>query len=296
MLDYQQLAALDAVVSEGGFEKAGKVLHISQSAVTQRIRQLEELCGQILLVRNQPPVLTDRGRQLLEHFKKVRLLETELGMEVASEEPPEKPVIHLAVNADSLATWFPDVLEEYMEKGSGFVHVRTADQDITRQLLKMGEVMGCISTSSTPVRGCKVTYLGRMTYFTVCTEGYYNRYFPHGLNREDFRNAPKLNFNRDDSLLSGWADRLFQDADGFHDSHFVPSSDLFPLLISGGRVCGMITEDQFHEISSKANLINLTGDHPVEVSLYWQRWALESKEMDLLGEIIRRVSFKALLQ
>jgi len=296
MLDYNQLAALDAVVREGGFERAGKVLHISQSAVTQRIHQLEEMTGRILLVRNQPPTLTVHGRLLLEHFKKVRLLEVELGMEMSVEETAEKPVIHIAVNADSLATWFSDVLGEFMKKDIGFIHVRTADQDITQQLLKEGEVMGCISTSSSRIRGCKTVYLGKMIYRTVCTKEYFNRYFPDGLNRDDFMRAPKLNFNGDDFLLSRWADTLLQNVDSFHDSHFVPSSELFPRLISGGKVCGMITDDQFHELNRSGNLIELSEGHPVEIPLYWQRWALESKDIDLLGDIIQRVSSRALLQ
>ncbi len=296
MLDYNHLAALDAVIHEGGFEKAGRILHISQSAVTQRIHQLEELSGQVLLVRSQPPVPTAQGRKLLEHFKKVRLLEMELDMEDSGAGTAEKPLISLAVNSDSLATWFAPVIRDFAAENTGYLKLITADQDITHRLLSEGEVMGCISASPAPVRGCRIEALGKMVYRAVCTRDYYDRFFPRGLTREAFEKAPKLNFNRDDLLLAKWAQRLFPGVDSFRESHFVPSSEQFPHLISGGGVCGMIPDDQFREFEQRSNLLDLSSDHPVEVPLFWQRWALESGEIELLGNLIKREAARYLLR
>ncbi|MEI8171784.1 MAG: LysR family transcriptional regulator, partial [Rhodoferax sp.] len=45
MLDYASLSALTAVVREGSFERAARALHVTPSAVSQRIRLLEERIG-----------------------------------------------------------------------------------------------------------------------------------------------------------------------------------------------------------------------------------------------------------
>jgi LysR family transcriptional regulator (chromosome initiation inhibitor) len=50
-LDYLQLAALAAVVSEGRFERAAARLHVAPSAVSQRIRALEDRVGAVLVAR-----------------------------------------------------------------------------------------------------------------------------------------------------------------------------------------------------------------------------------------------------
>ena len=54
MLDYAALAALAAVIREGSFERAASALHVTPSAVSQRIRSLEERVGCALVVREQP--------------------------------------------------------------------------------------------------------------------------------------------------------------------------------------------------------------------------------------------------
>ena len=285
MLDYNQLEALAAVVEEGGFERAGKRLHVSQSAVTQRIRQLEELAGQVLLIRSQPPSLTDRGRVLLEHFNKVRLLEKELEQKDGTE--GELPLIPLAVNADILSTWFPSVAAIYMKEGRGLLDIRVADQDVTHTMLAKGEVMGCISGSGSAVRACRSIYLGEMLYHLVGTSRYRERFFPDGMTVETFRRAPKLNFNRDDQLINNWVERVFPGMKKYENSHFIPSSEQFPLLISLGEACGMIPEEQFLSRRESLDLLDLSEGQPVSVSLYWHRWAIESAQLDFLTELIR---------
>lgn len=63
--DYRTLQALDAVIRERGFERAAQKLCITQSAVSQRIKQLENLFSQPLLVRTIPPRPTEQGQKLL---------------------------------------------------------------------------------------------------------------------------------------------------------------------------------------------------------------------------------------
>ena len=50
-LDSAQLNAFATVIDEGSFERAAAVLHVTRSAVSQRIKLLEERVGQVLVRR-----------------------------------------------------------------------------------------------------------------------------------------------------------------------------------------------------------------------------------------------------
>ena len=294
MFDYRLLEALAAVVEERGFERAGEVLHITQPAVTQRIRQLEEFSGQVLLIRSQPPELTEAGRHILEHFRKVRILEREFSLRSGFGKASEKPLITLAVNADSLATWFSGVLRRYFSFTGGYLDIRSADQDVTHRLMVDGVAMGCISSSSSSFRGCRKEFLGNMAYRLVSTGEFARSYFPGGVDEISFSGAPKMNFNRDDQLIANWTAGVFGRAAAFHNSHFVPSSELFPVLIRNGSVCGMLPDAQFREYEDAYDLVDLSMERPVSVPLYWHRWGIDSTELDIITRIIREESRKAL--
>ena len=61
-LDLAQLRALDATVREGTLEAAARALHVTPSAISQRLRALEVATGRILLVRTKPVQVTESGR------------------------------------------------------------------------------------------------------------------------------------------------------------------------------------------------------------------------------------------
>ncbi len=292
MIEYRWLEALGAVIEAQGFEKATEILHITQSAVTQRIRQLEESVGQVLIVRTQPPTLTEAGLHLLEHYKKVQLLEQEYLQQSQSELGASKPTLSVAVNSDSLATWFSSVVKTYLAEDRGFLYIRCADQEVTHTLMTSGEVMGCISSRKEPFRGCKTDFLGNMEYKFVATRQFANRYFPTGVDKESFGSAPKMNFNRDDRLFNNWAEPLLGNVDAYKNSHFIPSSEQFPLLIREGKVCGMLPADQFEEYKESYNLVDLSMGKPVYVPLYWHRWNIQSEELqELTALILKEANF-----
>ena len=78
MLDYPSLAAVAAVVREGSFERAARALNVTPSAISQRVKQLEERLGSVLIIRGQPCTATATGRLLCSHMEHVGLLEQEL--------------------------------------------------------------------------------------------------------------------------------------------------------------------------------------------------------------------------
>jgi len=104
MLDYKLIEALALVIDEGGFERASASLCITQSAVSQRIRLLEEVCGQILLIRSSPPEPTPVGRNLLKHYRQVKLLEENLLVDLSINEDGPSPTLTIAVNAADLVS------------------------------------------------------------------------------------------------------------------------------------------------------------------------------------------------
>src|SRR6185295_8424697 len=107
-LDHDHLSALAAVLREGSFDRAARALHVTPSAVSQRIKQLEEQAGQVLVVRASPCRPTAAGEALYRHAQQVALLEADLAGVLAPRPGggAGPATLAVAVNADSLATWF----------------------------------------------------------------------------------------------------------------------------------------------------------------------------------------------
>ena len=136
MLDSRQLAALAAVIDEGSFERAARQLHVTQSAVSQRVKQLEERLGQVLVVRSSPVRATEAGLEVRKHFRQVALLEQELLGTLAQRDERGYTQVSIGVNADSLESWFTDAMARLVERERLLMNLKVDDQDATQQLLK----------------------------------------------------------------------------------------------------------------------------------------------------------------
>src|ERR1700712_1596519 len=103
--DLLQLAALSAAVTEGTFDAAARVLHVTPSAISQRIKALEVSVGRVLLVRSKPIQPTAAGQALARLAGQVSALTADVAAELGGDGAPDRAVVvPLAVNADSLAT------------------------------------------------------------------------------------------------------------------------------------------------------------------------------------------------
>ena len=74
MLDYASLSAVAVVIREGSFEGAARALNVTPSAISQRVKQLEERVGGVLIVRGQPCTPTEMGRLICRHVEQVGML------------------------------------------------------------------------------------------------------------------------------------------------------------------------------------------------------------------------------
>ena len=77
-----------AVIREGSFERAAGALHVTPSAVSQRIKQLELQVGATLVVRAAPCIPTHIGAHVYRHAQQVDVLEADLLASVAPELVP----------------------------------------------------------------------------------------------------------------------------------------------------------------------------------------------------------------
>lgn len=179
--DYRTLQALDAVIRERGFERAAQKLCITQSAVSQRIKQLENMFGQPLLVRTVPPRPTEQGQKLLALLRQVELLEEEwLGDEQTGSTPL---LLSLAVNADSLATWLLPALAPVLADSPIRLNLQVEDETRTQERLRRGEVVGAVSIQHQALPSCLVDKLGALDYLFVSSKPFAEKYFPNGVTR-----------------------------------------------------------------------------------------------------------------
>ncbi|MCW8884189.1 MAG: LysR family transcriptional regulator ArgP [Motiliproteus sp.] len=276
MFDYKQLQALAAVLEESSFDKAATKLHISQSAVSQRLRQLEEQVGQVLIVRGSPLVATETGLRLLKHFRQVELLQMDLSVDLATEQSQGFTKVKIGLNADSLATWFLDAIEGLLREEQLLVELEVDDQDQTHRLLKSGQVMGCISSSPQAIQGCNCLPLGVMPYRCLASPQYIQNYFPNGINKTDFSKAPVAEFNNKDELQNRYLEKFFKIGANEYPKHRIPSSESFFQLILKGLACGMVPDQQSREYLDSGVVVDLSPGNYLAVPLYWHVWSLDS--------------------
>jgi LysR family transcriptional regulator (chromosome initiation inhibitor) len=276
MLDYKLIEALAMVVQEGGFDKAAKRLHITQSAVSQRIKQLEDRVGQVLLSRTSPPQATRAGQRVIKHCLQVRRLEDDLLDALPPAENRTPVVLAIGINDDSLATWFVEAVAGFLRQTQVFLDLRPDDQEQTHQMLKRGEVIGCISAKPQPMQGCRVEYLGRMDYRMLATPGFFSSWFPDGMTPSAMRRAPLLVYNRKDELHLRFFERAAVNMTPQLNVHYLPSSEKFVDFILKDLAYGMLPDQQSLPLLENGRLVELLPGSTIEVGLYWHCWNLKS--------------------
>jgi len=295
MLDYKLLQALANVIQEGGFDKASQRLNITQSAVSQRIKLLEDQVGTLLVTRTVPPMPTTQGKLLVKHYLQVQSLEADLEGDLIPLARENFHLFSLGINADSLATWFFPAITSFLEGNRVLLDLKVDDQEQTHKLLRNGEVSGCISSENTPVQGCSVIPIGTMNYRMVAAPRFLTAHFPRGFEKDRLKTAPAVVFNRKDDLHARFLNTVFQTpvsekstSDNFKNIpiHYLPSPEKFVDLILEGLAYGMVPDLQGLAHIRSGHLIDLVPETHIGVDLYWHRWNLSSLLLDEFSKAI----------
>jgi len=272
MLDYAGLEALAAVLREGSFERAARRLHVTPSAVSQRIKQLEERAGQVLVQRGSPCTGTDAGRRLCLHLEQVRLLENELRRAhpdlLAGSDAPA-PTLRLAVNADSLATWFMDAMADFTAGGNELLDLRIDDQDHTGERLRRGEVIAAVTASAAAIAGCNTWPLGHMRYVAAASPAFAARHFADGVTAAALARTPVMVYDAKDRLIDRWLQAHGLATRAHAPRHLLPSEFGYVRACEVGMGWGMHPAALIAGQLARGTLVPLLDGAGLDVPLYW---------------------------
>ena len=303
-LDLGQLRALSAAVDEGTFEAAARRLHVTPSAVSQRLRALEVATGRVLLVRSKPVRVTEPGRVLLRLARQVELLAgdalAELDVDAGGADGVPARTLAIAVNADSLATWLLPALAPLA--GSVCFDLHRDDEGRTADLLRAGSVVAAVTTDPDPVAGCSVTPLGSVRYRPMACAARAREWFPDGPTAAALARAPVVVFDREDDLQHRYLrSRLPQGPPGADGPvrppvHHVPSSADFLTAVRLGVGWGMLPDLQSREHEADGSLVDLDPAGAIDVALHWQQWRLRSPSLDRVAAAVTAAAHRHLLR
>jgi LysR family transcriptional regulator (chromosome initiation inhibitor) len=282
-----QLATLLAIAEHGTFEAAARALALTPSAVSQRVRALESAVGQVVVQRTTPCRPTAAGEVLLRLARQQRLLGEEARSALADATEPVR--LAVAVNADSLATWFRGVVAEVGGWEGVALRLHVEDQGYSADLLRRGDVLAAVTSDPTPVQGCRVTPLGVMRYRPAASPAYAARW--RRGRGPDWASMPVVRFNDKDALQADLlADRGLPLPSVVHE---VPTSADFLEAVCSGLGWGLLPEAQLGPGEADGSLVRL-GRQRVDVPLHWMRWRLDSPALARLGELVTQVAGRAL--
>lgn len=278
-------------VDEGTLEAAARVLHITPSAVSQRIKSLEERLGRVLLVRSKPVRPTESGAAVVRLARQLMLLEHDALTAVGAGEGAERPTsIGIAVNADSMATWFLPALAAVAREHPVTFDLHREDEEFTTTLLESGQVMGAVTSRARAVSGCLVRPLRTTRYRAVAEPGFVARWFPDGVTKAALGLAPLINFERRDEMQATFL--RSQRVNGAPPAHFVPASSEFSAAVRLGLGWGMLPDFQVGDSVDTGELVELVPGSATDVPLYWQQWNLRSALLDVVAEAVANAARK----
>lgn len=288
MFDYGALEALAAVLSSGSFEGAAARLHVTPSAVSQRIKALEERMGTVLVIRGTPCTGTEAGTRLARHAEQVALMETEVALPESAAR--EAPVLRIAVNADSLATW---VLPALARVEGRMFDLVIDDQDHAEDWLRRGEVVGAITSQPVPVPGCDAVPLGVMRYHAVGSAEFVTRHFPEGPTPAALATAPALIFNEKDRLQAAWVKMVTGQTISL-PHHRIGSAHGFLDAAKLGMGWGMVP-DLMAARPIRNGRLAMLAETPLNIAIYWQSLRRLRGPIEPLTRSLREMAAEVLL-
>lgn len=295
MLDYRGIEALYVVQELQSFEAAAKKLKITQSAISQRIKNLEAYYGEPALIRTLPYRPTRLGKELIGHFKRISLLEEELDRQL----DPTKglPHVSIALNRDSLETWFLDFIEEKDLFNKIVLEIIADDQELTLNYLKNGLVSACLSTTPKEIVAGEVHFLGNMEYVLAASPHFVKKYFSGKSNKQSLNAAPAIKFDLNDKLHERYVEHFFGLNGDELNFHIMPSVRGFKKFVIAGYGYALIPTVDIQDELKRGELISIFPDKVWQVPLYWHCWSIQSKfYQEFNTGIIRYVKNRLMLK
>ena len=271
------------VVDEGTFEAAARRLNVTPSAVSQRVRALEQQLGRVLLVRSKPVRATQAGESIVRLARQLAVLEHDAVLDLGLGDG-RTTTIAVAVNADSLGTWFLPALADVARAHAVVFDLHRDDQDRTAELLEAGEVAAAVTSRAAPVAGCLTRPLGAMRYQAVAAPHYLSRHRGDSTGADWLHDAPLVQFDRHDELQNDYL-RSRGIASTRPPRHVVPATHDFASAIALGLGWGMLPEAQSTQGLADGTLERLEGD-AIDVPLFWQQWNLSSPVMTAVADAV----------
>lgn len=296
MIDYPAARAVALIVRTGSFEAAARALNLSPSAVSQRVRGLEERLGTVLIRRGPPATATEAGARLCRHMEQVGLLESALradlpGLPLLQDGPV---TLEIAVNADSLGTWFLPAMARFTEATGHLLSITADDEEHTAERLRRGEVIGAVTVLERPVQGCTALPLGALRYHATASPAFMARHFPNGVSAEALARAPALSFGRKDGLQRDWTASTFGEEIAL-PCHHLPTTEGFVAASLAGIGWGLNPAPLVAEHLAAGRLVELRPGATLDRPLVWQLSLLARDSLAPLSRAIREAARPVLI-
>lgn len=298
-IDPHLAETLATVVDEGTLDAAARRMHVTPSAVSQRLKQLEQQVGQRLLVRAKPVRPTEAGQAVVRFARRYALLEHETQAALGLEAQGARPRITIAVNADSMATWFLGALAEFTRTRDVQVELLREDQDETERLLTSGAAMAAVTSSPVASPGCAVAPLGSLVYVAAASPDWWRRWIgdpatarPEQVGADVLARAPRVDFDRSDELQATWLRGRGVDP-ALTPRHFVPSTHDLAVAVEQGIGWAMLLVHQAEPMLETGAVLPL-GGQPVTTPLYWQVTRTPSTLLEDLSRSVAEAAQRSL--
>jgi len=299
MIDYPAALAVLKVVQTGSFEQAAKELNVTPSAISQRVKMIEERLGVALIERGNPCIATEKGEWLCRHMEHIGMLEKELikhlpNLIETDIHSVQKVTVNIATNADSLGTWFLKAMAPFIQESGYLINLTLDDEGHTTDWLQQGKVLAAVTSLAKPVKGCKVLYLGALRYHATASPEFARKYFANGV-AEGIAHAPAITFNHKDKLQQEWITKALGSKAAFH-THFIPTTQGFIDACLSGIGWGMNPAFAVQQHLKSGSLVELTENCTIDVPLFWQVNHLAASQLAQLTKYITRIARQYLIQ
>lgn len=294
-LIHPQIAAFIAVLEEASFEKAASRLSVTPSAISQRIKAVEDRLGQVLIIRESPCRPTPAGEQLLRRVRPMQILETEALAEFlpGSNTSAFATSIPIAVNDDSLSTWLISALGKLHQEHGYLFDVQRDDQGHTLEFLKSGAVMGVITSEAHALQGCQVHFLGSMRYHAIASPKFVQDYFADGMDADSLAKAPVIAYNRKD-MLQGSFIRSVIKSEVRPPVHYLPTTTGFVEAAEHHLGWCVVAQGLFEKARDEGRIVELAPGNHIDVPMYWQHAAVRSETFLRVTKAIMAAATKSL--